>query len=117
VVLIVDDSQPMRELIKMTLAGVANIVGECSDGSEALAAYERLRPNWVLMDIEMKGMDGIAATKQIISAHPEAKIMIVTDHNDDNLRREAREAGACEYIVKEDLFGILDVLATAASPN
>jgi len=42
VVLIIDDSQPMRELIKMMLAGVAEIVGECSDGADALAAYERL---------------------------------------------------------------------------
>jgi two-component system, NarL family, response regulator LiaR len=64
VVLIVDDSQPMRELIKMTLAGVAEIVGECSDGSRALCAYERLRPDWILMDIDMKGMDGARHARQ-----------------------------------------------------
>ena len=73
VVLIVDDSQPMRELIKMTLAGVADIVGECTDGSEAMSAYERLRPARILMDIEMKGVDGITATRQITAAHPEQR--------------------------------------------
>ncbi|MEP6947129.1 MAG: response regulator transcription factor [Acidobacteriota bacterium] len=111
-VLIVDDSRPMRELIRMTLSGVAEIVGECSDGSEALSAYERLRPDWVLMDINMKDVDGITATQQITAAHPEAKIMIVTDYDDEGLRRAAREAGAAEYVVKENLLNIIDVLAT-----
>jgi CheY-like chemotaxis protein len=49
-VLIVDDSQPMRELIKMTLAGVAEVVGECADGADALGCYAANRPDWVLMD-------------------------------------------------------------------
>ena len=116
VVLIVDDSQPMRELIKMTLAGVAEIVGECSDGSEAMSAYERLRPDWILMDIDMKQVDGITATKQITAAHPLAKIMIVSDYNDADLRCAAREAGAIEYIVKENLLDIVQVLAKGRTP-
>ncbi len=111
VVLIVDDSQPMRELIKMTLAGVAEIVGECTDGADALSAYERLRPDWVLMDIEMKGVDGITATRQIMAAYPQARIMIVTDYNDDDLRRAAYEAGASQYVVKENLLCILEIIA------
>jgi len=117
VVLIVDDSQPVRELIKMTLAGVAEIVGECTDGSQALAAYERLRPDWILMDIDMKDLDGISATRQITAAHPEAKIMIVTDYNDDELRRAARAAGAVDYVVKEDLLNILDIIGSKDSPE
>ena len=117
VVLIVDDSQPMRELIKITLAGVAEIVGECADGAHALAAYERLRPDWVLMDIEMKGVDGITATRQIMAAHPQARIMIVTEYNDDDLRHAAHEAGACQYVVKENLLDILDILPTTSTPT
>jgi len=110
-VLIVDDSQPMRELLKMTLAGVAEVVGECSDGAEALAKYERLQPDWVLMDIEMKDVDGITATRQIIAVYPQARIVIVTDYNDGELRRAAYEAGACQYIVKENLLYILEILS------
>ena len=110
VVLIVDDSQPVRELIKMTLAGVAEVVGECSDGSGAMAAYEHLRPDWVLMDLNMRDVDGITATRQITAVHPEAKIIIVTDYNDDELRRAAREAGAAEYVVKENLLNIVDII-------
>ncbi len=117
VILIVDDSQPMRELIKMMLAGVAEIVGECSDGADALAAYERLRPDWVLMDIGMKNVDGITATRQIMAAYPQARIMIVTDYNDDDLRRAATDAGASGYVVKENLLDIVDILAKAEMPN
>ena len=117
VVLIIDDSQPIRELIKMMLKGVAEIVGECSDGADALEAYERLRPDWVLMDIGMKNVDGITATRQIIAADPQARIMIVTDYNDDALRRAAYEAGACQYVVKENLLDILDILPEASTPT
>ena len=116
-VLIVDDSQPMRELIKMTLASVAEVVGECSDGSDVMAAYERLRPDWVLMDIDMKGVDGITVTQQITAAHPLAKIMIVTDYDDDDLRGAAYEAGACQYVVKENLLDILNILPGVSTPT
>ena len=65
---------------------------ECADGGEALAAYDRWQPDWVLMDIELGGMDGITATRQIIEAFPEARVIIVTNHNDEPLRVAAREA-------------------------
>lgn len=101
----------MREMIKMTLADFADVVGECADGAEALAAYERLQPDWVLMDVGMKDVDGIAATKQIIAAYPKAHVMIVTDYNEGELRRAAYEAGASRYVVKEDLLSILEILS------
>jgi CheY-like chemotaxis protein len=112
-VLIVDDSQPMRELIKMTLAGVAEVVGECADGADALAAYTQLQPDWVLMDVEMKKVDGITATRQITAAYPQARVLIVTDYTDGQLRQAAHEAGAFWYIVKENLIDILEVLPKA----
>jgi|SRR4028119_1093237 len=112
-VLIVDDSQPMRELIKMTLSGVAEVVGECADGADALAAYTQLQPDWVLMDVEMKGVDGIAATRQITAADPQARVLMVTDYNDGELRKAAHEAGAVWYIVKENLIDILEILPKA----
>ena len=102
----------MRELLKLTLAGVAEVVGECSDGREALAEYRRLRPDVVVMDVEMKDLDGIAATRQILDADPQARVVIVTNHDNEDLRRAARQAGAVRYIVKEDLVDILSVLPT-----
>lgn len=110
-VLIVDDSRPMRELIKMMLAGVAEVVGECADGADALAGYEATRPDWVLMDWEMK-TDGLTATRRIIKAHPQARILIVTQHDDDNLRDAAIEAGARGFVLKDDLLALGSFLET-----
>ncbi len=104
-VLIVDDSRPMRELIKMTLAGVAEVVGECADGADALGCYEANRPDWVLMDWEMR-TDGLTATRRIIKAHPEARILIVTQHYDAGLRDAAIEAGARGFVLKDDLLAL-----------
>ena len=95
----------------MTLADVADVVGECADGAEALNAYTRLQPDWVLMDVGMKDVDGIAATRQILAADPKARIIIVTDYNDGELRRAAQKAGASQYVVKENLLYILEILA------
>jgi DNA-binding NarL/FixJ family response regulator len=85
----------------------------CADGADALAAYERLQPDWVLMDVEMKGVDGITAMRQIRAAYPQARTVIVTDYNDGERRRAAYEAGACGYVVKENLLDILDILLNA----
>ena len=104
-VLIVDDSRQLRELIKMTLAGVAEVVGECADGAEALGCYEASQPEWVLMDWEMK-TDGLTATRRIIKAHPEARILIVTNHDDGELRDAAIEAGARGVVSKDDLLAL-----------
>lgn len=105
-VLIVDDSQPMRELIKLTLAGVAEVVGECSDGTEALSEYKRLRPDVVLMDFAMKEMDGLTATRQIIASDPKARILLITQHNDEEIRQAAHKAGVYKVLLKENLFTI-----------
>ena len=58
------------------------------------------------MDIVMKNVDGIMATRQIIAAFPQARIVIVTDYNEGELRQAAHEAGACQYVVKENLLYI-----------
>lgn len=108
--LIVDDNDQIRRLIAKLVGDLAETVIECSDGSEALTAYRRYRPDWVLMDIKMSPVDGIAATKQIKAAFAEAKIMIVTDYNDGDLREAALRAGAREYIVKEDLLSLRRIL-------
>lgn len=94
----------MRRLIAQIVRGKSSdAIVECEDGAQALSAYREHLPDWVLMDIEMPQTDGISATKQIIADFPKAKIAIVTDYSSANLREEARMAGACEYISKENL--------------
>ena len=86
-------------------------VCECDDGAHALGIYRTFRPDLVLMDLEMKGLDGIAATRQIVSHFPLAKIVILTNHNDSSLRDAARAAGACGYLLKDEMLDIHSVLS------
>ena len=104
--LIVDDSERMRRMIKRLIKGVLAEVWECNDGSQALEAYTRHRPDWVLMDIEMKDVDGITATREIITAFPDARIVIVSNYDSDELREAASAAGASGYVVKENLIDL-----------
>ncbi len=108
--LIVEDNLPMRRLIRRLTEDLFTEVSECGDGASAATLYETMHPDWVLMDIQMGDVNGIAATRQIISAHPEAKIVIVTDYDDASLRAAATEAGACAYVLKEDLLGLRQLL-------
>ena len=100
-------------MIRRIVEGMTTEVNECADGSEALTAYSRFPPDWVLMDIKMAEIDGITATKQLKESFPAAKILIVTDYDDDDLRKSAREAGAAGYIIKEDLLALRQILAAA----
>jgi CheY-like chemotaxis protein len=108
--MIVDDNDEMRRLIAKLVSDLAESIVECSDGAEALSMYTQHQPEWVLMDIKMKDTDGIAATREIRSAFADAKIMIVTDYDDADLRKAALQAGAREYVVKEDLLSLRRIL-------
>ncbi|MGE0127727.1 MAG: response regulator transcription factor [Blastocatellales bacterium] len=110
-VLIVDDNEQMRQMIKGFLRGQVEEFYECSDGATALDAFTRFRPDWVLMDLSMEEVDGLTATRQIIAACPEAKIMIVTNFDDVHLRAAAQDAGASGYVTKDDLFELRRLLS------
>ncbi len=86
-------------------------VCECEDGAEAFAAFQKHRPQWVLMDLAMRRMNGLNATRQISKAFPDAKIAIVTNHDDTNMRLAATSAGACAYIIKENLIDLRGLFA------
>jgi CheY-like chemotaxis protein len=109
-VLIIEDSQQMRNEIKLCLKDLADQIDECEDGAQALAAYAARQPDWVLMDIKMADMDGLTATRQIKAAHPEARIIILTGYDDAGLRAAAANAGACEYVTKENLHEVRRIL-------
>src|SRR5687767_7643205 len=109
-ILIVEDNEQMRRAVKALVRDLADCVIECDDGAGALSAYAKHHPDWVLMDIDLPELDGITATRQIVAAHPEARVMIVTNYDDAGLRETARSAGACEYVIKEDLIEIRRIL-------
>ncbi len=113
-VLIVDDNAGVRRLLRRVAAEVATGIWECSDGADALAAYSAHQPSVVLMDVRMPQMDGLAATRQIRLADPSARIVIVTDYDDDALRQAAREAGACAYVLKVNLLDLSALIRSVA---
>ena len=108
-VLIVDDSSAMRRLLRSIVGEWAEVY-ECEDGSEAFSCYERVRPDWVLMDIRMPGTNGLEATRRILASHADARVVIVTIFGDDRMRESARVAGACGYVLKEDLSVLKQIL-------
>lgn len=86
---------------------------ECSDGAHALAAYIEQRPDIVLMDVRMPLMDGLTATRQIKKHDSLARVVIVTDYDEDELRSLATEAGAFGYIVKQNLTRLAELIRSA----
>ena len=108
--LLVDDHAGFRRTVRDFLPGDAEVV-ECGDGCDALKAYEDHHPDWTLMDIDMPGMDGLSATRAILAAHPQARIVIVTSHDTPDCREEATDAGAAAFVSKDDLPLLASLLA------
>lgn len=108
--LIVEDNEKMRRMIRSIVADLAERIVECADGGEALSLYAAHPPDYVLMDIQMKSVNGIQATRQICERFADARIIIVTNYNDETFRESAREAGAFGYVLKENLLEVRRIL-------
>jgi CheY-like chemotaxis protein len=112
-VLIVDDNPQVRALIRTLLTGLADDIRECADGDDAVAAYRQQRADWVLMDAKMVRMGGLEATRRIVASDRTARVLIVTDYDDAHWRAAASEAGACGYVLKDNLLEVRRLLREA----
>ena len=108
--LLVDDNERMRKVMKNIFSPFFEEVIECNDGIEAVKAFKQELPDWVVMDIKMKMMDGIEATAKIISLYPDAKIIVVSQFKDSMTIDSAMKAGAIEYVSKENLYKVMEVI-------
>ncbi len=97
-------------MIRSLVEDLNGEIAECSDGAEAVDFCQERQPDLVLMDVQMKPMDGLTATRKIKSFFPKTKIVIVTDHADAKTRAAAIEAGADEFFGKEDLIGLRKIV-------
>ena len=102
-VLIADDQRVVREGLAMIVGLIdgVDVVGAAGDGAEAVACAERERPDVVLMDLRMPGMDGAAATRRIRATLPATQVLVLTTYADDESLFPALEAGARVYLTKD----------------
>jgi NarL family two-component system response regulator LiaR len=116
-VMIVDD----HAMVRRGLGGFfmvmedLELVGEAEDGREAVALCAQLRPDVILMDLVMPIMDGVQATKEILSQWPETRIIVLTSFQDDEFVTQAIEAGATSYLLKDISAVELEAAIRAAS--
>ncbi|MFB6308624.1 MAG: chemotaxis protein CheY [Haloarculaceae archaeon] len=99
-VLIADDSEFMRNLLREILEEDHNIVGEVENGVEAVEVYKEEKPDLVMMDIVMPIRDGIEATDEIKNSNPDANVIMCTSVGQEEKMKEAVKAGADGYITK-----------------
>ncbi|MGP3534974.1 response regulator [Microbacterium sp. RD1] len=102
-ILLVDDQQLIRVGFRLVLESEPDlvVVGEAADGASAVAEATRLRPDVILMDVRMPGVDGIAATERIVTATPTAKVIVLTTFDLDEYAFGAIQAGASGFLLKD----------------
>ncbi|HRN68608.1 MAG TPA: response regulator transcription factor [Promineifilum sp.] len=101
-VLVVDDHAIVRQGLRAMLEskGGIEVIGEAGDGEQAVVQAQLLRPDVILMDLEMPHKSGISATQEIIAAQPDARILILSSFSDDAQIVESMRAGALGYLLK-----------------
>jgi DNA-binding NarL/FixJ family response regulator len=120
-VLLVDDDDLMRAGLRSVLSSDDGIevVGEAGDGRAALDEIRKLRPDLVLMDIRMPDLDGISATREVLAAEPEIRVVVLTTFEEDDYIFEALSAGASGFLLKrtkpEELIAAIHTVADGDS--
>ena len=101
--LVCDDHRPVRESVRqlIELGSDHEIVGEATDGAEAVSKVEQLRPDVVLMDVNMPVMSGVEATRHIAEVSPLTRVVMLTISDEDSDVTDAILAGACGYLLKD----------------
>jgi len=117
-IVIVDDQPTVRAGLRMRLSLEADlqIVGAAQDGKNALDVVARLKPDIVIMDLEMPVMDGLAATQSLKSLAPECRVIMLTIHDDEATCKRAHDSGAAGFVSKHaDDSVLLNVIHALAS--
>jgi DNA-binding NarL/FixJ family response regulator len=104
-VLIVDDQQLFRDLARSLLhtSDAFDVVGDAEDGEDAVQLYDSLKPDLVLMDVQMERMDGLEATRQIMEKDGKANVLLTSMSGDPAYERLGKELGVMAFVPKREL--------------
>jgi len=116
-VVVVDDQAAVREGLVLLLGTLPDVTvaGAAADGAEAIALVGSLRPRVVLMDLNMPGMDGVTATREILAAYPDVTVVVLTTYADDASILSALQAGALGFLTKDATRAAIGQAVTAAA--
>lgn len=116
-IVLADDHQILRESVRRSFESAGeSVVGEASNGEDAIRLADQLRPDVVLMDISMPVLDGVSATRRITETVPGTRVVVLTMHDDIDRTRQALEAGAVGYLSKGCSFAdVLETVRAAAA--
>lgn len=114
-ILIVDDNADVRRMIRSLIKDDDTEIIEAADGGEAIDAYALHHPEWVLMDINMRPIDGLTAMRTILETDPCARVIIVSQHQDPRTRDTAVAMGAHAFVGKSDLMQLHKFIAREAA--
>ncbi len=108
-ILIVDDNAEFRRQLKIFLLSESdiNVLGEASNGIQAISKTLKLKPDFVLMDVSMPVLNGLEATKKILAMVPEARVVMLSNYDVEEYRQAARETGAVGYVIKKNVVNEL----------
>jgi len=112
-ILIVEDNLKMRFFIKKVIEQnfkSIKTIYECDSGEDAVQLAEKHHPHLILMDIQLKGIDGLTTTKLIRTSEPTAKIIIVTQYDDPEYRKMAEDIGVIDYVLKDNLHDLVAII-------
>lgn len=108
-ILLVDDHEIMRQGLRLLLEKQSDmeVLGEANNGNKAIQLADELRPDIIVMDVNMPGLDGAHATREITDRHPDMKVVALSMHSKKGFIVEMLKAGASAYVLKENAFSEL----------
>jgi CheY-like chemotaxis protein len=108
--LIVDDHAPLRRTVRQLFEGTGATILEADSGEEAVKLFGTEHPDWVVMDIRMPGMGGLKAIEALRQLDAEARVIVISQFTDPEYVEQARRAGAIEFVNKEDMAHLVDIV-------
>jgi CheY-like chemotaxis protein len=108
--LIVEENEAMCRLLISILEGLPVSISECHDGAKALEVCAEMQPDYVVVDLNLAGMEAFAAIRRIVAMHPDVRVLLLGEEDDSRLRRRAAEAGVWSYVLKESLIDVRRLL-------